>query len=119
MTVAGTVATLVAATLLQQQSEQAELGLVRIDTPAGLYVTNIRLQSHIGESFRDARAAIVSLGGTDLRVVTTPMQKPMLLPAGNYQVRLEGVAQVAQTVDVVVNARESTEIEYIDRRESL
>ncbi len=119
MTVAGTAATLVAATLLWQQSEQAKLGLVRIDTPAGLYVANIRPQSHVGESLRDSRAAIISLGETDLRGVTTPMQKPMSLPADNYQVRLEGAAQVAQTVDVVVKARESTEIEYIDRRESL
>ena len=117
MTLVGTVATLVAATLLWQQSHQATLGQVRIDTPAGLYVANIK--PHVAESHRDSQAPIVGSVKTENLVVTTPMQQPLSLPAGEYQVRLEGAGQVAQTVGVVVKPRESTEIEYIDRRESL
>lgn len=120
MTLVSTVATLIALTLLWQQSEQSKLGQVRIDTPAGLYVANI--QPQVAESLRnsgDSQAANVRLGETDLRAVTTPMQQPISLPAGNYQVRLEGAGQVAQSVEVVVKAREATEIEYVDRRESL
>lgn len=120
MTLVSTVASLVAITLLWQQSQQAKLGNVRINTPAGLYVANI--QPHVAESLRDSgdsQAANVCLVETDLRVVTTPMQQPISLPAGEYQVRLEGAGQVAQSVEVVVKARESTEIEYVDRRESL
>jgi serine/threonine protein kinase len=115
-----TVATLIAAVLLWQQNEQAKLGSVRINTPAGLYVANI--QPHVGESLRDSRnssAANVRLGETDLRIVTTPMQQAVSLPAGDYRVRLEGVGVPSQTVDVVVKPRESAEIEYVDRRETL
>lgn len=112
-----TVATLIAAVLLWQQNEQAKLGSVRINTPAGLYVANI--QPHVGESLRDSQASNVRLGETDVRVVTTPMQQAVSLPAGDYRVRLEGVGVPSQTVDVVVKPQESAEIEYVDRRETL
>lgn len=115
-----TMATVIAAALLWQQNEQAQRGSVRIDTPAGLYVANI--QPHVGESLRDSRdssAANVRLGETELRVVTTPMQQAVSLPAGDYRVRLEGTGVPSQTVDIVIEPQESTEIEYVDRRETL
>jgi serine/threonine protein kinase len=120
MTLVSTVATLIAITLLWQQSEQAKLGQVRINTPAGLYVANI--QPHVDEFLRDSRdssAAKVRLEKEEQRVVTTPMQQPISLPAGEYRVRLEGAGVPSQTVDVVVKPQESTEIEYVDRRETL
>lgn len=120
MSVLLTVATLIAAALLWQQNELSKLGSVRINTPAGLYVANI--QPHVGESLRDSSdssTANVRLGETDLRVVTTPMQQAVSLPAGDYRVRLEGAGVSSQTVDVVVKPKEATEIEYIDRRASL
>ncbi len=117
MTAVATVATLVAVALLWQQREQAKLGQIRIDTPAGLYVANI--QPHVDDSRQGSHAANVRHGETELRVVTTPMQKPMTLPAGDYRVRLEGMGSLSQTVNVVVRPHESTEIEIVDRRESL
>ncbi len=114
-----TIATLIAAALLWQQTEQAKLGSVRINTPAGLYVANI--QPHVAESLRDSRdspTANVRLGETDLRVVTTPMQQAVSLPAGDYRVRLEGAGAPSQTVNIVVKPQESAEIEYVDRRET-
>jgi serine/threonine protein kinase len=119
MTAVGTVATLVATALLWQQSEQAKLGQVRIDTPAGLYVASIQRQSSEGKTIRNSPGATVRLAETDQRVVTTPMQQAVSIPAGDYRVRLEGAGAPSQTVDVVVKPKNSTEIGYVDRRESL
>jgi serine/threonine protein kinase len=112
-----TVTTLIAAALLWQQNEQAKFGSVRINTPAGLYVANI--QPYVGESLRDSQPPNVRLGETNERVITTPMQQPVSLPAGDYRVRLEGAGAPSQTVDLVVKPQESAEIEYVDRRQSL
>ncbi len=120
LTLFGTVATLLSVALLWQQSEQAKYGQVRIDTPAALYVANIqpRIDKALSDS-RESESANVRHEVPDSSVVTTPMQKPMSLPVGEYRVRLEGTGSRSQTVDIVVNPKASTEIEYVDRRESL
>lgn len=104
-TILATIALLVSLGLMWQQHQQAKLGSVRINTPAGLYVANIQPRSHTGE--------------TDAKVVTTPMQQMAELPAGEYVVRLEGNGNHSQTMEMSVAARRTTELEYIDRRESL
>ncbi|MEZ6091881.1 MAG: protein kinase [Pirellulaceae bacterium] len=126
-----TLLTLVAAALLWQQSEQASRGDLRITTPAGLYIANIQPRTlPENEPPDDVPATRSDVIGHPSRVridkepvkstlVTTPMQQPMTLPAGEYDVRLEGVGKPSQTVDVVVKPQALTEIDYVDRRESM
>lgn len=90
--------------LLWQQNQQASTGQLRIHSPAGLYVANIHSKKGNTE--------------TSSLVVTTPMQQPISLPAGEYSVRMDGNARPSQTLDVQVRGRESVDVQYVDRREA-
>ena len=90
--------------LLWQQNEQASTGQLRIHSPAGLYVANIHSKKGNTE--------------TSSLVVTTPMQQPISLPAGEYSVRMDGNARPSQTLDVQVRGRDSVDVQYVDRREA-
>ncbi len=118
MTAIGTVVMLIAIAILWQQSEQATLGQLRIDTPAGLYVANIQRYDKPGHDKDESRAGLIYSEAPDLRVVTTPMQNPITLPSGSYRIRLDGAGDQSQIASIVVKPRELTEIEYIDRRQS-
>lgn len=119
ITVVGTAAAVIAGAMLWIQGEQAKFGLLRINTPASLYVANIQPRTQLSESLLGTTAALIRPEEPDLRVETTPMQKPMSLKAGDYQIRFEGAGSLSQTVDVVVKSQESKEVEYVDRRKSL
>ncbi|QEG39195.1 serine/threonine protein kinase [Roseimaritima ulvae] len=104
-----TVAIMGAAFVLWQQTQQMRQGQVRINTPGGLYVASIHPQQPTAEAKAGGAANQAVL-------VTTPMQAPMPLAAGNYTVRLEGDGNVSQVSQVSVAAGDTAELQYVDRR---
>ncbi len=104
--VAATATVLVLLGLLWQQNQQANLGRVRISTPAGLYVANIQ-----------PKYPQPNVEPLDSVLVTTPMQQPLSLPAGDYTVRLEGVGKISKTSELQVAAQNLSMLEYVDRSE--
>ncbi|MGB7343927.1 MAG: protein kinase [Pirellulaceae bacterium] len=111
--VLATVAMLMSLGLLWQQYQQSKLGSVQINTPAGLYVASIQPRDVALSASRQRFVDAI-----EPTLVTTPMQQKAELPAGDYVVRLEGDGNHSQNVEMSVAAGETTELEYIDRRES-
>lgn len=101
-----TIATLFA---LWQQSKRANLGSVLINSPAGLCTATIH-SKQTGAAQNELQYALT---------VTTPMQQPVDLPAGDYVVRMEGDGKPSQLVELQVEGQKSVEMEYADRRQDL
>ena len=95
--------------VLWQQSQRANLASVLINSPAGLCTASIHSKSANGKQ-NELQHALT---------VTTPMQQPVNLPAGDYVVRMESMGKPSELVDLHTDARQSVEMKYVDRREDL
>ncbi len=115
--IALTLLTLAALALLWRENQQSKLGKVQIISPAGLYVANIQQKPIQPErQGTTAQSRPIETSGV---AVTTPIQQPITLLAGEYLVRMEGHGRPSQTFDLQLGSEDTVEMKYVDRREAL
>ncbi|MFK8114363.1 MAG: protein kinase [Rubripirellula sp.] len=104
--IAGTLAAIAIAFLMISSSEQSSLGSLHIESENGPYIASIYRVDENG------------VGTTPLLTTTVPMQDPIPLDAGEYEVSLSSHAQHSRTVLMDVAVGEATRAKYIDRRKA-